>query len=85
MANFLNAMGITAFVVKYRFGPRYRHPVELGDAQRAIRMVRARAKEFGVLPDKIGVLGFSAGGHWHPLPKPISIPATRKLRIRSSG
>jgi acetyl esterase/lipase len=37
--------------------------VELGDAQRAIRMVRSRAKEFGVLPDKIGVLGFSAGGH----------------------
>jgi len=63
MANFLNAMGITAFVVKYRLGPRYHHPVELGDAQRAIRMVRSRAKEFGVLPDKIGVLGFSAGGH----------------------
>jgi acetyl esterase/lipase len=37
--------------------------VELEDAQRAIRMVRARAKEFGVSPDKIGVLGFSAGGH----------------------
>jgi len=63
MANFLNAMGITAFVVKYRLGPRYHHPVELGDAQRAIRMVRSRAKEFGLLPDKIGVLGFSAGGH----------------------
>jgi len=63
MANFLNAMGIAAFVVKYRLGPRYHHPVELGDAQRAIRMVRGRAKEFGVLPDKIGVLGFSAGGH----------------------
>jgi acetyl esterase/lipase len=63
MANFLNAMGITAFVVKYRLGPRYHHPVQLGDAQRAIRMVRSRAKEFGVLPDKIGVLGFSAGGH----------------------
>jgi acetyl esterase/lipase len=63
IANFLNAMGITAFVLKYRLGPKYHHPVELGDAQRAIRMVRARAKEFSVLPDKIGVLGFSAGGH----------------------
>jgi acetyl esterase/lipase len=63
VANFLNAMGITAFVLRYRLGPKYHHPVELGDAQRAIRMVRARAREFGVLPDKIGVLGFSAGGH----------------------
>jgi acetyl esterase/lipase len=63
IANWLNAMGITAFVVKYRLGPRYHHPVELRDAQRAVRMVRARAKEFAVLPDKIGVMGFSAGGH----------------------
>jgi len=63
MANWLNAVGITAFVLKYRLGPKYHHPVELWDAQRAIRMVRARAAEFGVVPDKIGVLGFSAGGH----------------------
>jgi acetyl esterase/lipase len=63
VANWLNAIGITAFVLKYRLGPRYHHPIELGDAQRAIRMVRARAKDFAVAPDKIGVLGFSAGGH----------------------
>jgi len=63
VANWLNAIGITAFVLKYRLGPKYHHPVELGDAQRAIRLVRSRAKEFGVAPDKIGVLGFSAGGH----------------------
>ena len=63
IANFLNAMGVTAFELRYRLGPRYHHPVELGDAQRAVRMVRARAKEFGVIPDKIGVMGFSAGGH----------------------
>jgi acetyl esterase/lipase len=63
IANWLNAAGIAAFVVKYRLGPRYHHPVELGDAQRAIRLVRAKAKEFNVSPDKIGVLGFSAGGH----------------------
>jgi len=63
VANWLNAMGITAFVLKYRLGPKYHHPVELGDAQRAIRLVRTRAKEFGVAPNKIGVLGFSAGGH----------------------
>ncbi len=63
IANWLNATGLTAFVLHYRLGPKYHHPVELEDAQRAIRMVRARAKEFGVLPDKIGVMGFSAGGH----------------------
>ncbi len=63
VANWLNSAGITAFVVRYRLGPRYHHPVQLGDAQRAIRLVRARAIEFGVLPDKIGVMGFSAGGH----------------------
>ncbi len=63
VANWLNSYGISAFVVKYRLGPRYRHPVELGDAQRAIRWVRARAKEFDVDPSRIGVWGFSAGGH----------------------
>jgi acetyl esterase/lipase len=62
-AYWYNAMGITAFVLKYRLGPRYHHPIELGDAQRAIRTVRARAAEFNVLPDRIGMMGFSAGGH----------------------
>jgi acetyl esterase/lipase len=62
-AYWFNAMGITAFVLKYRLGPRYHHPIELGDAQRAIRTVRARATEFNVLPDRIGMMGFSAGGH----------------------
>jgi acetyl esterase/lipase len=62
-AYWFNAMGITAFVLKYRLGPRYRHPIELGDAQRAIRTVRARAAEFNILPDRIGMMGFSAGGH----------------------
>lgn len=63
IAAFFNAMGVHAFVLKYRLGPRYRHPTQLGDAQRAIRMVRARAKEFGIAPDRIGMMGFSAGGH----------------------
>jgi acetyl esterase/lipase len=62
-AYWYNAMGITAFVLKYRLGPRYHHPIELGDAQRAIRTVRARATEFNILPDRIGMMGFSAGGH----------------------
>ena len=63
VANWFNALGVTSFVLKYRLGPRYHHPIELGDAQRAIRLVRERAHEFGLSPDRIGVMGFSAGGH----------------------
>ena len=62
-ANYFNSLGVAAFVLKYRLGPKYHHPVELGDAQRAIRTVRARAAEWHVAPDRIGVMGFSAGGH----------------------
>jgi acetyl esterase/lipase len=63
VAAWFNSMGVSAFVLKYRLGPRYRHPIELGDAQRAIRLVRSRAMQFGVAPDRIGMMGFSAGGH----------------------
>ena len=63
VANWLNSLGIAAFVLKYRLGPRYHHPIELGDAQRAIRLVRAHATEYGIAPDRLGVMGFSAGGH----------------------
>ena len=63
VANWLNSLGIAAFVLKYRLGPRYHHPIELGDAQRAIRLVRTRAAEYGVAADRVGVMGFSAGGH----------------------
>jgi len=63
VARWLNSIGIAAFVLQYRLGPRYHHPIELGDAQRAIRTVRARAAAYRVLPDRVGVMGFSAGGH----------------------
>jgi len=63
VAKWLNGLGVSAFVLKYRLGPRYRHPIELGDAQRAIRTVRARAAEYGLQADRIGIMGFSAGGH----------------------
>jgi acetyl esterase/lipase len=67
IAKWLNSLGITAFVLKYRLpdnsimvnktiGP-------LQDGQRAIRMVRSHAKEWGINPNKIGIMGFSAGGH----------------------
>jgi acetyl esterase/lipase len=63
IARWLNSLGVTAFVLKYRLGPKYHHPVELGDAQRAIRTVRSKAAEYRLLPDRIGIMGFSAGGH----------------------
>ena len=63
VARWFNSFGVAAFVLKYRLGPRYRHPAPLEDVQRAIRRVRSGAGEFGVSPDRIGVMGFSAGGH----------------------
>lgn len=62
-ARWFNSIGVSAFVLKYRLGPKYHHPNELMDAQRAIRTVRARATGLGVRPDRIGIMGFSAGGH----------------------
>jgi acetyl esterase/lipase len=63
VARWLNGLGVTAFVVRYRLGPRYHHPAMLQDAQRAVRLVRARAAEWRVDPARVGVVGFSAGGH----------------------
>jgi len=63
VAQWLNSIGITAFVLKYRLGPRYHHPAPLQDAARAIRTIRARASEWKIDPDRVGILGFSAGGH----------------------
>ena len=63
VAAWLNAHGVAAFVLKYRLGPKYHNPLELGDAKRAIRTVRADAAQYGIAPDHIGMWGFSAGGH----------------------
>lgn len=63
IADWLNAHGITAVVLKYRLGARYHHPIPLTDAQRAIRFVRANAAAWKVDPKRVGILGFSAGGH----------------------
>ena len=63
VAAYFNAMGVSAFVLRYRLGPRYHHPIEIGDASRAVRYVRAMAGELKIAPDRIGLMGFSAGGH----------------------
>ena len=62
VARWLNSLGVAGFVLRYRHNP-HRHPIPLGDAQRAVRIVRHRAKEWGVDPGRIGIMGFSAGGH----------------------
>lgn len=63
VADWLNKQGISAFVLKYRLGPKYHFPNQLLDAQRALRWVRAHALEYGYKEDQVGIWGFSAGGH----------------------
>ncbi|MFZ5896713.1 MAG: alpha/beta hydrolase [Myxococcota bacterium] len=62
VTRWLNSIGVTAFVLKYRVAP-YRYPAALRDVLRAVRLVRAYAAEFGLVPSRIGVFGSSAGGH----------------------
>jgi acetyl esterase/lipase len=63
-ALWLNQQGIAGFVLKYRLGPNgYHHPAMLQDAARALRTVRTRAAEWNVDPNRIGIIGSSAGGH----------------------
>jgi len=60
----LNSFGVAGFIVKYRHrGNGFGHPAPLQDAQRAVAVVRSRAADFGIRPDRIGIMGFSAGGH----------------------
>jgi acetyl esterase/lipase len=67
IAEKLNEAGITAFVLKYRLpttkGAEFKHPVPLSDALRAIQLVRYHASEYKLDPQRIGIMGFSAGGH----------------------
>ncbi len=66
IARWLNSFGVAGFILQYRHsksGAGYGHPAPLQDAQRAVKTVRARAKEWKVDPGRIGILGFSAGGH----------------------
>src|SRR6185295_1059385 len=79
IARWLNSLGVTSFVLKYRLGPKYHHPVELGDAQRAIRTVRSKAGEYRIMPDRIGIMGFSAGG------QPLSTTGTHFDPVNGSA
>ena len=63
VARWLNRQGIAAFVLRYRLGPGYHSDISLRDGLRAVRLVRSRAGALGVAADRLGMLGFSAGGH----------------------
>jgi acetyl esterase/lipase len=63
VAEWLNTLGVAGVVLKYRLAPKYRHPAQLDDASRAIRMVRWKSRTWGLDPDRVGIMGFSAGGH----------------------
>lgn len=63
VARWLNGLGITAFVLRYRVGPRYHSRISLLDGLRAVRVVRSQALRYSISEDRIGMLGFSAGGH----------------------
>ena len=62
VAEWLNGIGVSAFVLKYRL-KEYGHPAPLRDVLRALRLLRSDAPRWGIAPDRIGVIGFSAGGH----------------------
>ena len=64
VAQWLNSVGITAFVLRYRVGKDgNHHPAMIEDIQRAIQWVKTNCKIYSISPDKVGVMGFSAGGH----------------------
>ncbi len=63
VARWYNRIGVTAFVLKYRLAPRYQHPAQMQDVQRALQYVRSHAEHYGLSPKRIGVAGFSAGSH----------------------
>lgn len=63
VADWFTQQGVTAFVLRYRLGARYLYPVPLEDAERAVRWVRFHSQAYHLSPDRIGMAGFSAGGH----------------------
>lgn len=64
VAKFFNSLGVSAFVLHYRLGSAgYHYPIELMDVQRAIRLVRSKAAEYSLDVNRVGIIGFSAGGH----------------------
>ncbi len=89
VADWFASRGVTAFVLKYRLGPRNPYPIPLEDALRAIRLVRSLADKYGFAANRVGIVGFSAGGHLaaaaatlYDLPLPVGTGAVEHLSAR---
>jgi len=89
VADWFTARGVTAFVLKYRLGAKNPFPAPLLDAQRAIRVVRSEAAQYGYAANRVGIIGFSAGGHLagaaetlYDLPAPASADPVDHLSAR---
>ncbi len=63
IGRWLNSLGVAAWILRYRLHPPYRHPAMLHDAKQAIRMVRQACNGLNLDAERVGILGFSAGGH----------------------
>jgi len=74
VADWFAARGFTAFVLRYRLGKKYLLPIPLIDARRAVQLVRARANDYHIAPNRIVVIGFSAGGNLAALSGTQSVP-----------
>ena len=88
VAEWLNDHGITGIILRYRMFP-YRHPVPMMDVQRALQTARSKANDWALDPERIGVLGFSAGGHLastatvhHKAPDPDSEDPVERVSSR---
>jgi acetyl esterase/lipase len=77
VAKWLNSLGVAAFVLKYRLGPKFHHPAQWEDAQLAIQIVRQQASAFGIAANRVGIMGFSAGGHLAATASTHFSPASR--------
>lgn len=79
-AKWLAAHGVTAYILEYRLSPAYRYPAPMLDASRALKYVRAHAAELGVNPERVGVFGFSAGGHLASFLSAVHSPGDPKAK-----
>jgi len=77
VADWFASRGFTAFVLRYRLGTKYVLPVPLFDARRAVQLVRARARDYHIAPDRIAIIGFSAGGHLAALSATQPVPGNQ--------
>jgi acetyl esterase/lipase len=84
VARFYNQFGFDAFVLHYRLNDfaqaGHRYPDQYRDVTTALRIIRSRSKEWSINPDRIGIIGFSAGGHLASMATTMHLPANKKSK-----